>query len=88
MIRVFWDVMSSTLVDCINILEEPTASIFRVELISCMTLIWSMTWEPKSSQIKHIFQLMNEEMFVFSEHTNILSKICTLVCNIPQYHIL
>jgi len=39
MIMVFWDVMSSTLVDGINILEEPYACIFRVELISRMTLI-------------------------------------------------
>jgi len=36
---VFWDVTSSTLVDGINILEEPYACIFRVKLISHMTVI-------------------------------------------------
>jgi len=39
MIMVFWDVTSSTLIDGINILEETYACIFRVELISHMTVI-------------------------------------------------
>jgi hypothetical protein len=54
MIMVFWDVTSSTLVEGINNLEEPTACIFRVELISRTTVTWTVDAMRTSKLTKQI----------------------------------